>query len=67
MFQKKVGIKIKKKRIELGFHQIDIAERLGVTRQMISKIERGKINFTIDYLFKLSIILETTPSYLIDV
>lgn len=66
-FQKKVGLRIKQIRLEKGYLQIDIAEDLGVTRQMISKVERGEINLSITYLLKLSIALETTPADLIDV
>lgn len=66
-FQKKVGLRIKQIRLEKGYLQIDIAEDLGVTRQMISKVERGEINLSITYLYKLSIALETTPADLIDV
>ncbi len=66
-FQKKVGLRIKQIRLEKGYLQIDIAEDLGVTRQMISKVERGEINLSITYLRKLSIALETTPADLIDV
>lgn len=66
-FQKKVGLRIKQIRLEKGYLQIDIAEDLGVTRQMISKVERGEINLSISYLLKLSIALETTPADLIDV
>ena len=53
-----IGKRVKKRRIELGYTQEYLAEKMDVSIQMISGTESG--NF-----IKFCEILETTPDYLI--
>ncbi|MFZ1517539.1 MAG: helix-turn-helix transcriptional regulator [Ignavibacteriaceae bacterium] len=53
-YRKKIGSQVKESRETKGYTQDDLAEMLNVNRSTISKIERGKFAFTIDFLAKLS-------------
>lgn len=53
-YRKKIGSQVKESRETKGYSQYDLAEMLNVNRSTISKIERGKFAFTIDFLAKLS-------------
>ncbi|MBN8694592.1 MAG: helix-turn-helix transcriptional regulator [Bacteroidetes bacterium] len=48
-----IGYRIKAKRIEMGLTQQELAAKLLVDRQYISKLEGGKINMSLDYLDKV--------------
>jgi len=45
-------------RESMGFTQCELADRLGVTQQLISKIEKGGNNTTVDTLFKVLFMLD---------
>lgn len=45
-----IANRIKAKRIERGLTQQELAVKLSVDRQYISKLEGGKINMSLDYL-----------------
>ena len=53
--------KVRLKRIDLGFSQEYIAESLGISQAQYSRLERGSVEFTIDILGKLIILLEINP------
>lgn len=53
--------KIRLKRIGLGFSQEYVSESLGISQAHYSRLERGSIEFTIDILGKLIILLEINP------
>lgn len=53
-----VGQQIKLMREEKGLSQEELAQRMGISRTTISKIENGKFSFSIDYLLKLSLSLD---------
>lgn len=53
-----VGQQIKLIREEKGLSQEELAQRMGISRTTISKIENGKFSFSIDYLLKLSLSLD---------
>lgn len=53
-----VGKQIKFLREEKGLSQEELAQRMGISRTTISKIENGKFSFSIDYLLKLSLSLD---------
>lgn len=57
MFQdiyKRIGFNLLKKRRLKGWTQEQLAEKSGVSRSRISKIEYGKENFYIESLFLLA-------------
>ena len=53
---KKIGVRIVERRKELKLTQEQIAERMNVSIQMISNIERGNKAIKIENLLKLSLI-----------
>jgi len=67
VFQKKVGAKIKKIRIEKGMKQVDLAYDIDVNKQAINNIEAGRKNITLSTVLKLSNALGITPSELFEV
>jgi DNA-binding XRE family transcriptional regulator len=54
----KTGVNIRLMRERRGYSQDKLAELMNVKPSTIIKIEDGKFNFSIDYLTKLSWILE---------
>lgn len=61
--QKLMGIRIMQKRKEKGLRQRDLAERLDLSNNHISNIERGKYLPSVGCLLRLCEILEETPDY----
>lgn len=41
---KKIGFQFKLKRLELGLKAVDVAEKLEISRQLLSNFENGKSN-----------------------
>lgn len=41
---KEIGLQYKMRRLELGFKAVEIAEKLGISRQLLSNFEHGKSN-----------------------
>lgn len=62
---KKIGVRIVERRKELKLTQEQIAERMNVSIQMISNIERGNKAIRIDNLIKLCDILQTSTDYIL--
>lgn len=60
-----IGVRIVERRKELKLTQEQVAERMNVSIQMISNIERGKKAIKIENLLKLSNILKTSTDYLL--
>lgn len=60
-----IGKRVKKRRIELGYTQEYLAEKIDVSIQMISGTESGKKALKLENFIKFCEILETTPDYLI--
>ena len=60
-----IGKRVKKRRIELGYTQEYLAEKMDVSIQMISGRVSGKKALKLENFIKLCEILETTPDYLI--
>ena len=50
----KLAQEIRDIRVELGYTQKDMAKRLGVIQQYISKIESGHENFSVDTLKRIA-------------
>lgn len=58
---------MKKLRIEKGYTQKQLAERIGVDQSYISKIEKGKTKgLTMDKFLKLADALQVTPCKLLN-
>ena len=60
-----IGKRVKKRRIEHGYTQEYLAEKMDVSIQMISGTESGKKALKLENFIKFCEILETTPDYLI--
>lgn len=41
---KNIGLQYKMRRVELGFKAVEIAEKLGISKQLLSNFEHGKSN-----------------------
>lgn len=60
---KAFGVAMKQRRVGMGLYQRQLAERLGVTRECISRIENGKRRS--EFLFKVAAELGCNLSTLI--
>lgn len=56
-FDKQFGAFVKKKRLEMGLSQAELASRVSNNYQNISRIERGELTPTIFWCYKLVKIL----------
>jgi len=57
---KELGDEIKKARLEAGFTQQELADRLKTKKTTISRIENGRQNLTVNYLLKIASRLDGT-------
>jgi len=55
---KKIGMLLRDKRIEKGYSQKDLAIKVGLRQPDISKIEKGKVNLTLETLIRLCKVLD---------
>ena len=62
---KESGKRIKKFRNDLNMTQEILADKLGVTRESVGKIERGQVGASIDLLIELCVLFDTTLDYLV--
>ncbi|MBF0522878.1 MAG: helix-turn-helix transcriptional regulator [Candidatus Omnitrophica bacterium] len=53
-----IAQQIKEVRLQLGYTQVEMAEKLGVIQQFISKLETGRENLTIDTLKRIADVFE---------
>ena len=53
-----IAQQIKDIRLQLGYTQVEMAKRLGVIQQFISKLETGRENLTIDTLKRIADVFE---------
>ncbi len=60
-----IGQRIHARRKQLGYTQEQLAERMEVSIQMISNLERGNKAIRIDNLVNLSRILEVSTDYIL--
>lgn len=57
--------RIKQLRTERGLSQVDLAEKLGVSKQSVSNWENDNIQPSIEMLLKISRIFSVTTDYLL--
>jgi ribosome-binding protein aMBF1 (putative translation factor) len=65
-FDKEFGKYVKKKRIEKGWSQLELASRVENNFQNISRLERGDISPTLFWCYKLSGAFEIKLSEMIE-
>jgi transcriptional regulator with XRE-family HTH domain len=63
--RKRVGHRIKVRRVDLSLSQSQLGERVGVTQAQISEWEIGRRGMRVDQLIQLAEALETTVGNLI--
>ena len=56
---------IKNRREELGLTKVELANRIGYERSMITKVEQGKVDLTQSKIAAFAKALETTPARLL--
>ena len=56
---------IKKRREELGLTKVELANRIGYERSMITKVEQGKVDLTQSKIAAFAKALETSPARLL--
>jgi len=61
-----LGARIKALRKQQGWSQEQLAERVGISTQYVSNIERGKENPTLDLLLRLAEVLRVAPVDIFD-
>ena len=57
--------KLKEIRLKNNYKQEYVASELGITQKAYSKLENGQTCLTVDKIFKLAIIYNTSPGYFI--
>jgi transcriptional regulator with XRE-family HTH domain len=62
VFNKRLGEFVRLKRIQLKLSQPQLADRVGLDYQYISRVERGLISPTLHWLCNLSEAFEMTPT-----
>ncbi len=62
---KNIGLRIAKRRRQIGLTQETLAEKMNVSVQMISNVERGNKAVKIENLIKISDILGITADYIL--
>ncbi len=61
--QKLIGLRIMQRRKELRLSQEKLAEKLGISKNHLSNIERGKYMPTTECIFKICSAMGNTPDY----
>lgn len=67
MISEKICMKIRLERQKLGLSQEEFAQKAGLSRNAIWKIETGKVSPTLETLEKIAFALEMNLKNLIDV
>jgi len=60
-----VGYVLEQRRIGLGFDQGHVAREAHMSQPVLSRLEKGKASITVDQIFVLSRVLQTTPEEVI--
>lgn len=61
---KQIGKNLKAARKQVRLRQVDIAEQSGVAYRHYQDIEAGKVNVSVDTLFRLTKVLKIHPAVL---
>ncbi len=65
---KKIGLRIRRVRMDQAMKQKDLARKIGISQGALTNFELGRRKISLEWLVKISRILETPVSYfLIDV
>jgi transcriptional regulator with XRE-family HTH domain len=60
-----LGVRIRRRRMELGFSQEDLARRIGISFQQIQKYEQGVNRVSFSRLVEISHALNCTVMYIV--
>lgn len=60
-----IGQRIARRRIQMGLKQIELADRLDISNNYLSSIERGEENPSLEVIVGLCNELRVTPDYLL--
>ena len=65
---KKIGLRIRRVRLGLNIKQKDLARKIGISQGALTNFELGRRKISLEWLVKISRVLETPVSYfLVDV
>lgn len=64
--QTEFGHRVRSRRLELGWSQMDLAERIGLHFTFVSSVERGERNVSLQSLLRLADGLDLNASVLVD-
>ena len=63
--QKIVAVELRKQRINAELSQDELAQRAGIDRKTINRIENGHFSPTLDTITRLCVVLKITPGTLL--
>jgi ribosome-binding protein aMBF1 (putative translation factor) len=63
---REIGSLLRKRRLELGLSQNQLAKKIGIRRENIRDVELGKRNFGVENLRKVLNALKINPKYLLE-
>ena len=58
---KEIGLRVARRRKELGLRQVEVCERAGINDKYLSCIERASSIPSLEVIMKLALALDTTP------
>lgn len=61
--RKKIADQLKSLRIEHGYSQKEVADAMGTSHEVVSKIESAKWNFGIDTVIKYTGVFKSKPKF----
>ncbi|EJI85115.1 hypothetical protein AEST_22170 [Alishewanella aestuarii B11] len=62
---KQLGENIRKRRVEIGLSQDNLALNANIDRSYIGRIERGEVNITVEMLCKIAAYIKIDPRELL--
>ncbi|EHR40471.1 helix-turn-helix domain-containing protein [Alishewanella jeotgali] len=62
---KQLGENIRKRRVEIGLSQDNLALNANIDRSYIGRIERGEVNITVEMLCKIASFIKINPRELL--